>query len=94
MSDLSFPPTRVVGRGAAWYRGDCHVYSVRPDGELTPHWLALGIKPGEVIDWHHQVRGGLIDQCLDQVHRVGGLCVAAHPHAPYPSGERRQGVAE
>ncbi|WP_078965945.1 CehA/McbA family metallohydrolase [Streptomyces aureocirculatus] len=134
---MSFPPTRAVGRGAAWYRGDCHVHSVHSDGELTPeelavrapaagldfmattehnsaagsgvwghlaaddfliilgeevttqtgHWLALGIKPGEVIDWHHQVRDGLIDQCLDQVHRVGGLCVAAHPHAPYPSGD-------
>ncbi|MFI7432058.1 CehA/McbA family metallohydrolase [Micromonospora haikouensis] len=23
---------------------------------------------------------------MEQVHRAGGLCVAAHPHAPYPSG--------
>ncbi|PNG89531.1 hypothetical protein SMF913_24996 [Streptomyces malaysiensis] len=53
----------------------------------TGHWLALGINPGEVVDWNHRVRDGLIDQCLDQVHRVGGLCVAAHPHAPYPSGD-------
>ncbi|MFE7129191.1 CehA/McbA family metallohydrolase [Streptomyces sp. NPDC057617] len=53
----------------------------------TGHWLALGINPGEVVDWNHQVRDGLIDQCLDQVHQVGGLCVAAHPHAPYPSGD-------
>ncbi|MER7200416.1 CehA/McbA family metallohydrolase [Streptomyces sp. CB01635] len=51
------------------------------------HWLALGINPGEVVDWNHQVRDGLVDKCLDQVHRVGGLCVAAHPHAPYPSGD-------
>ncbi|WP_349632836.1 CehA/McbA family metallohydrolase [Streptomyces sp. ML-6] len=137
LSNLSFPPTRAVGRGAAWYRGDCHVHSVHSDGELTPeelavrgraagldfmattehnsaakfgawghlaaddfliilgeevttktgHWLALGIKSGEVIDWNHQVRDGVIDQCLDQVHQVGGLCVAAHPHAPYPSGD-------
>ncbi|MGP3938622.1 CehA/McbA family metallohydrolase [Streptomyces sp. 6N106] len=134
---MSFPPARAVGRGAAWYRGDCHVHSVHSDGELTPeelavraraagldfmattehnsaaepgawghlaaddflivlgeevttkngHWLALGINPGEVVDWNHRVRDGLIDQCLDQVHRVGGLCVAAHPHAPYPSGD-------
>jgi hypothetical protein len=53
----------------------------------TGHWLALGINPGEVVDWNHQVRDGLIDQCLHQVHRAGGLCVAAHPHAPYPSGD-------
>ncbi|MET7645084.1 hypothetical protein ABZS83_15860 [Streptomyces sp. NPDC005426] len=53
----------------------------------TGHWLALGIDPGEVVDWNHQARDGLIDRCLDQVHRVGGLCVAAHPHAPCPSGD-------
>jgi hypothetical protein len=53
----------------------------------TGHWLALGTKPGQVVDWNYGVRDGLIDQCLDQVHRVGGLCVAAHPHAPYPSGD-------
>lgn len=128
---------RAVGRGAAWYRGDCHVHSVLSGGaELTPeelalraraagldfiattehksaaepgawghlaaddllvvlgeevttktgHWLALGLNPGQVIDWDYGVRDGLIDERLDQVHRVGGLCVAAHPHVPYPSG--------
>ncbi|MEU9608474.1 CehA/McbA family metallohydrolase [Streptomyces sp. NPDC048057] len=134
---MSFPPTRAVGRGSAWYRGDCHVHSVHSDGELSPaelavraraagldfiattehnsaalpgawghlasddflivlgeevttktgHWLALGLAPGQVVDGNHQVRDGLIDQCLDQVHRGGGLCVVAHPHAPYPSGD-------
>ncbi|MDH6118305.1 hypothetical protein ABH930_001305 [Kitasatospora sp. GAS204A] len=137
MSSLSFPPIRALGRGASWYRGDCHVHSVHSDGELTPeelalrardagldfiattehnsaaapdtwarlaaddflimlgeevttrtgHWLALGTTPGQVVDWNHEVRNGLIDRCLDQVHQVGGLCVAAHPHAPYPSGD-------
>ncbi|MFD6530949.1 CehA/McbA family metallohydrolase [Streptomyces sp. NPDC060184] len=134
---MSFPPVRAVGRGAGWYRGDCHVHSVHSDGELTPeelvvrargarldfiattehnsgaaagvwghlptddflvllgeevttktgHWLALGLNPGEVVDWNHQAWDGLVDKCLDQVHRAGGLCVAAHPHAPYPSGD-------
>ncbi|WP_161271793.1 MULTISPECIES: CehA/McbA family metallohydrolase [unclassified Streptomyces] len=137
LSSLSFPSARAVGRGAAWYRGDCHVHSLHSDGELSPeelvvraraarldfiattehnsaaapgvwghlaaddflillgeevttktgHWLALGLDPGEVVDWNHQVRDGLVDKCLDQVHRAGGLCVAAHPHAPYPSGD-------
>ncbi|MFF1570165.1 CehA/McbA family metallohydrolase [Streptomyces sp. NPDC058293] len=53
----------------------------------TGHWLALGIGPGEVVDWNHQVTDGLIDHSLDQVHRAGGLCVVAHPHAPYTSGD-------
>jgi hypothetical protein len=52
----------------------------------TGHWLALGIDPGQVVDWRYGVRDDVIDRHLDQVHRVGGLCVAAHPHAPYPSG--------
>ncbi len=137
MSIPGFPPVRARGRGAGWYRGDCHVHSVHSDGELTPgelahrartagldfiattehnaaaapgvweqpagddllivlgeevttktgHWLALGIEPGQVVDWNHQADDGLIDECTDQVHGVGGLCVAAHPHAPYPSGD-------
>jgi hypothetical protein len=52
----------------------------------TGHWLALGIEFGQVIDWRYGLRDGLIDRCVAQVHHVGGLCVAAHPHAPYPSG--------
>ncbi|MEV6481050.1 CehA/McbA family metallohydrolase [Streptomyces sp. NPDC051576] len=46
------------------------------------HWLALGIRPGQLVDWRH----GMVDRHLDEVHRVGGLCVAAHPYAPYDSG--------
>jgi hypothetical protein len=41
LSSLSFPPARAVGRGAAWYRGDCHVHSVHSDGELNPEELAV-----------------------------------------------------
>jgi hypothetical protein len=52
----------------------------------TGHWLALGLQPGQVIDWRYGLRDGLIDRALDHVHQAGGLCVAAHPHAPYPSG--------
>jgi predicted metal-dependent phosphoesterase TrpH len=52
----------------------------------TGHWLALGIDPEQVIDWRYGLRNNVIDRHLDEVHRAGGLCVAAHPHAPYPSG--------
>src|SRR6476660_9432272 len=52
----------------------------------TGHWLALGVEPEQVLDWRYGVRDELIDGQLDRVHRAGGLCVAAHPHAPYPSG--------
>ncbi|MFF2960277.1 CehA/McbA family metallohydrolase [Streptomyces sp. NPDC057963] len=53
----------------------------------TGHWLALGIGPGQVVDWEYRVQDGQIDRHLGEVHGVGGLCVAAHPHAPYPSGD-------
>ncbi|MPZ95278.1 MAG: histidinol phosphatase [Propionibacteriales bacterium] len=53
------------------------------------HWLALGIDPGRVVDWRYCVGDGVVHQHLDAVHRAGGLCVAAHPHVPYVSGEFR-----
>ncbi|RKN06435.1 CehA/McbA family metallohydrolase [Streptomyces radicis] len=52
----------------------------------TGHWLALGIRPGQVIDWRYGVRDAAVERHLDEVHGVGGLCVAAHPFAPYASG--------
>ncbi|MEV0646325.1 CehA/McbA family metallohydrolase [Phytomonospora sp. NPDC050363] len=52
----------------------------------TGHWLALGLRPGQVIDGDYGVRDDVIDGHVDEVHAVGGLCVVAHPHAPYPSG--------
>lgn len=52
----------------------------------TGHWLALGINPGQVVDWRYRVRDDTIGRHLEQIHQAGGLCVAAHPHAPYPSG--------
>jgi predicted metal-dependent phosphoesterase TrpH len=52
----------------------------------TGHWLALGIDPEQVIDWQYGIRDDRIDRHLDEVYQAGGLCVAAHPHAPYPTG--------
>jgi hypothetical protein len=53
------------------------------------HWLALGLNPGQLIDWRYGVSDGVIGRPLAEVRRAGGLCVAAHPHAPYPSGTFR-----
>ncbi|WP_266638139.1 MULTISPECIES: CehA/McbA family metallohydrolase [unclassified Streptomyces] len=52
----------------------------------TGHWLALGVRPGQIVDWRYGVRDNVVDRHLDEVHRSGGLCAAAHPHAPYASG--------
>lgn len=52
----------------------------------TGHWLALGLGPGQVVEWRYGVRHGVIGRHARQVRQAGGLCVAAHPHAPYPDG--------
>ncbi|MEU5646595.1 CehA/McbA family metallohydrolase [Streptomyces milbemycinicus] len=52
----------------------------------TGHWLALGVRPGQVVDWRYGLRDDEVGGHLGEVHRTGGLCVAAHPHVPYASG--------
>ncbi len=53
----------------------------------TGHWLALGLPPGRIADWRHRVGDPGFGRALREVRAAGGLCVAAHPHAPYPGGE-------
>ena len=39
------PPRSAAGRWRGWYRGDCHVHSVRSHGgELTPGQLAAAAR--------------------------------------------------
>jgi hypothetical protein len=52
----------------------------------TGHWLALGLAAGQRVEWQYGIRDNALAQHLAAVRDVGGLCVAAHPHAPYPSG--------
>ena len=56
----------------------------------TGHWLAVGLEPEQLIGWQYDANGvGAIDPQLRAVHDVGGLCVAAHPYAPYDTGTFR-----
>ena len=56
----------------------------------TGHWLAVGLEPEQLIGWKYDANGvGAIDPQLRAVHDVGGLCVAAHPYAPYDTGTFR-----
>jgi predicted metal-dependent phosphoesterase TrpH len=52
----------------------------------TGHWVALGLAPGQEVEWRYGVRDDVLDRYLAAVREVGGVCVAAHPHAPYPGG--------
>ncbi|MGA8113579.1 MAG: CehA/McbA family metallohydrolase, partial [Actinocatenispora sp.] len=46
------------------------------------HWLALGLHPGQWIDWRYRSRDGVLARHQDEVHESGGLCVVAHPFGP------------
>ena len=52
----------------------------------TGHWRALGIGLGQVAGWRYGVRHDVIARHVGQARAAGGLCVAAHPHAPYAGG--------
>src|SRR3954451_18850223 len=50
------------------------------------HWLALGVRPGQMVGWDYRVRDAVVGEHVAQVRAGGGMCVAAHPFAPYPCG--------
>ncbi|MER8184913.1 CehA/McbA family metallohydrolase [Kitasatospora sp. NPDC094015] len=47
------------------------------------HWLALGLPPGEFVDWRYRARDGAFPRMARQVQAHGGLVVPAHPFCPY-----------
>ena len=46
------------------------------------HYTALGLPAGTWIDWRYRAADGGIARFIQQIHRAGGLAVAAHPLAP------------
>ncbi|WAL66685.1 CehA/McbA family metallohydrolase [Amycolatopsis cynarae] len=47
------------------------------------HWLALGVRPGQFIDWRYRSQDHDLPEFQREVHRSNGLCVAAHPYCPW-----------
>ena len=45
------------------------------------HYTALGLPAGTWIDWRYRAVDGGLARFVDQIHRAGGLAVAAHPLA-------------
>ncbi|MFD4904151.1 CehA/McbA family metallohydrolase [Kitasatospora purpeofusca] len=59
---------------------------ILPGEEVTTrngHWLALGLRPGEFVDWRYRSRDEALPRFARQVKRQGGLVVPAHPYCPY-----------
>jgi hypothetical protein len=48
------------------------------------HWLAVGLPPGEWIDWRYAPRDRVFAGYAAQVRAGGGIVVAAHPAVPLP----------
>jgi len=46
------------------------------------HYTALGLPAGTWIDWRYRAVDGGLARFVQQIHRAGGLAVAAHPLAP------------
>ncbi|MEV8041649.1 CehA/McbA family metallohydrolase [Arthrobacter sp. NPDC080082] len=47
------------------------------------HYLALGLEPGDWIDWRYRARDKGFEQEAQHIHASGGLVVPAHPYCPY-----------
>ncbi|MFB9236944.1 CehA/McbA family metallohydrolase [Plantactinospora siamensis] len=45
------------------------------------HYTALGLPAGTWIDWRYRAADGGLVRFVNEIHRVGGLAVAAHPLA-------------
>ena len=45
------------------------------------HYTALGLPAGTWIDWRYRAADGGLARFVQQIHRAGGLAVAAHPLA-------------
>jgi hypothetical protein len=46
------------------------------------HYTALGLPAGTWIDWRYRAVDGGLARFVQQIHRAGGLAIAAHPLAP------------
>lgn len=55
------------------------------------HWLAIGTRPGQFVDWRYRSRDDVFDEYQRQVHAAGGLVVSAHMYCPWIASEWKFG---
>lgn len=58
------------------------------------HYLALGLEPGEWIDWRYRARDKGFEQETRRIHASGGIVVPAHPYCPYVACRWKFGYAD
>jgi hypothetical protein len=46
------------------------------------HLVAAGLTGGSWIDWRFRAADGLLSATVGEIHRLGGVAIAAHPFAP------------
>lgn len=55
------------------------------------HWNAMGLEPGQWIDWRYRPEDGQLPRFLREVHGAGGIAIAAHPYCPFKGCDWRFG---
>ncbi|MGH3146123.1 MAG: CehA/McbA family metallohydrolase, partial [Rubrobacter sp.] len=55
------------------------------------HWNAMGLKPGQWVDWRYRPEDGQLPRFVRQVHNAGGLAIVAHPYCPFKGCDWRFG---
>jgi hypothetical protein len=58
------------------------------------HVLALGIPPGQFVDWRYRANEDVFAHIADSVRRSGGIVVPAHPYCPYVGCRWKFGYAD
>ncbi|MFF4895952.1 CehA/McbA family metallohydrolase [Streptomyces sp. NPDC001068] len=55
------------------------------------HWLALGLPPGDWIDWRYRNRDDAFPRFARKVRRAGGIVVPAHMYCAYVASQWKFG---
>jgi len=58
------------------------------------HCVALGLTPGEWVDWRYRARDNTLPAVAKQIRRSGGLLVPAHPYCPFIGCQWKFGYAD
>jgi hypothetical protein len=73
---------RLPAEAAADARPDLLIIDGEEITTRNGHYTALGLPAGTWIDWRYRAADGALARFVRDIHRAGGLAVAAHPLEP------------